>query len=661
MLLSYGVLAFAAHPLPSVLILVATFYHPAVGLMGLTGNVFASLTARWFGANRDVWNAGIFGISGMLVGLAIGMHSEFTVRMMVFLIVGASAAGFLSVFLGSLFAKRDLPILSIAFMLVIWPLLLVIGRGSIHNELSTIPFLQLTNDWLHTHLRSELFTYINMFGTILFQENLLSGLLVIIAISLYSRISMAFTLVGGAIGILTYSFLHGSLDGFQGLNYVLTALAFGGYFVVPNRHGAILTVIAVVLVGMLDYSAGHFLNEIRYTGGRGLPTFVFAFNTITILFLYPLKVSALAQTQKRLIPVPLYVIKNPEANMHWYRRWIVQSSVQKTLLTLPFMGRWTVLQGNDGEWTHKDLGKYAWDFVVTGSDGKQFSGFGLKVEDFHSFGLPVLAPAPGTVYAVNSLIADNPPRSSNTEQNWGNYIIINHGNGEFSELSHFKQGSITVVPGQYVERGQIIGYCGNSGRSAAPHIHFQLQDSPELGARSLPVKFSEAMVNGKIQVNSVPDKDDGVATVSIEKEAEWTLLGKETETWKFDCRMGMARFTETLEFSTDLYGLPAILSKNHYLWYILDKPNFVEVIPDYKTFPSLLSPSGWMRAVGESMILPKRLRTGLTWDGGKVLNKEGDIWTVESTGRTITIDSTKERILKIEIPGHPSFRFESKP
>ncbi|MEK6557111.1 MAG: M23 family metallopeptidase, partial [Candidatus Margulisiibacteriota bacterium] len=39
--------------------------------------------------------------------------------------------------------------------------------------------------------------------------------------------------------------------------------------------------------------------------------------------------------------------------------------------------------------------------------------------------------------------------------------------------------------GQYVKKGEIVGYCGNSGRSAEPHLHFQIQATPLVGSRTL--------------------------------------------------------------------------------------------------------------------------------------------------------------------------------
>ncbi len=674
-LLGYGVLAFAAHPVPSLLILIATFYHPVVGVMGLAGSIVSNVTARWMGANEDIWRTGVFGTNGLLVGLALGMHGDPSLIMILYLLVGSVVAGIVSVFVGNKFLKNDLPILSLPFMMLIWPLLLLVGvTGQDNSAFAVVPWLRVADQWLYNHLSIEFFQFVKMFGNILFQENMLSGVLVFIAIALYSRISLLFGILGGVLGILTYLLLHGTLADFNGLNYILTALAFGGFFIIANRHAILMVIIAVISAGMLDYAAGSFLEMTTNPDLETLPTLVLAFNLVTLIFLYPIKKIALARRDLNLIPVPLSVVKSPEANLNWLRRWQSQRFRQQTVLSLPFTGTWSVLQGHDGEWTHKARGRYAWDFVVRGSDGKQSSGYGLSATDFHAFGLPVIAPAPGTIVDLENSIPDNAPRTSNTENNWGNYVVIDHGNSEYTELSHFKQGSLMVYLGQKVERGQLLGYCGNSGRSAVPHIHMQLQEGPKPGAQSIRARIAEAVVNGRLTVHSLPRKDDTLAPPEIDAATTWTLLGKEDESWVFRVKLGVLSFRETLRFSTDYYGAPAILGKNHFLWRIVDRPGFIEITPDYKTFPSLLAPSGWMKTVGESLVLPKQLKDGLTWtvtdpqgEGvsgnpveGRVTRTGDGLWTIAYPDKTITVHAELQAILNVRLKKNPGFRFELK-
>ena len=55
---------------------------------------------------------------------------------------------------------------------------------------------------------------------------------------------------------------------------------------------------------------------------------------------------------------------------------------------------------------------------------------------------------------------------------WGNYVVINHGDGYSSLYAHM-QGLIVNV-GDYVKQGQTIGYVGSTGLSTGPHLHFTI-------------------------------------------------------------------------------------------------------------------------------------------------------------------------------------------
>lgn len=54
----------------------------------------------------------------------------------------------------------------------------------------------------------------------------------------------------------------------------------------------------------------------------------------------------------------------------------------------------------------------------------------------------------------------------------GNFIVIDHGNGFRSKYAHLKKS--LVQKGASVERGQVIGLVGNSGRSTGPHVHYEI-------------------------------------------------------------------------------------------------------------------------------------------------------------------------------------------
>ena len=55
----------------------------------------------------------------------------------------------------------------------------------------------------------------------------------------------------------------------------------------------------------------------------------------------------------------------------------------------------------------------------------------------------------------------------------GNTIMINHQDGYISRYLHME--SFAVANGEWVAAGQIIGYCGTTGGSSGPHLHFEIQ------------------------------------------------------------------------------------------------------------------------------------------------------------------------------------------
>ena len=71
----------------------------------------------------------------------------------------------------------------------------------------------------------------------------------------------------------------------------------------------------------------------------------------------------------------------------------------------------------------------------------------------------------------------------------GNFVVLQHRANEYSAYFHLKPG-LAVRQGMSVRAGQPIGYCGNSGNSREPHLHWQLQDGPDpLRANGLPARF----------------------------------------------------------------------------------------------------------------------------------------------------------------------------
>ena len=84
---------------------------------------------------------------------------------------------------------------------------------------------------------------------------------------------------------------------------------------------------------------------------------------------------------------------------------------------------------------------------------------------FH-YGVDLAAPKGTPIYATRA----GTVTIARYDSSAGNYVQINHGDGYKSVYMHMTKDTVSV--GQYVSQGQVIGYCGSTGASTGPHLHF---------------------------------------------------------------------------------------------------------------------------------------------------------------------------------------------
>lgn len=117
------------------------------------------------------------------------------------------------------------------------------------------------------------------------------------------------------------------------------------------------------------------------------------------------------------------------------------------------------------QWKVFGTGTYIWP--VNGRCITQlYNGFHPAIDVSSSEGSPVYASDTGTVTYASF--------AAGTYYDYGNLIVINHGNGFETFYAHLS--SIGVFPGQTITQGEFIGFTGNTGRSSGPHIHFEIRD-----------------------------------------------------------------------------------------------------------------------------------------------------------------------------------------
>ena len=102
------------------------------------------------------------------------------------------------------------------------------------------------------------------------------------------------------------------------------------------------------------------------------------------------------------------------------------------------------------------------------------SGFGYRIDPFTKkrrfhYGMDFTAKRGTPVYATGNGIVK---RADNRSSGYGKHIRIDHGFGYVSLYAHLTK--YNVRRGQKVKRGDIIGYVGNTGRSAGPHLHYEI-------------------------------------------------------------------------------------------------------------------------------------------------------------------------------------------
>jgi len=191
----------------------------------------------------------------------------------------------------------------------------------------------------------------------------------------------------------------------------------------------------------------------------------------------------------------------------------IRSDTARTRLVLPLTGTWFAAVGPTLHTAHR-WGlpeEFGFDFVQLGEGTSTHRGSGARFADYYAYGATVRAAAAGRVLAAVADIPEDPAvlrNPTDTAESYGqrvqqlqtellrrggaagNYVLIDHGNSEYSLYAHLQPASVSVKPGDDVKGGQSIGRLGSSGNSTEPHLHFQLCDRPEpLDCAGIPIAF----------------------------------------------------------------------------------------------------------------------------------------------------------------------------
>jgi len=514
---AYAHLLLSRSPVVGVLLMTATSLVPRMFVAGLLSVAVMHGATRILGLRHDLLRSSSFSYNALLVGLGIAAHAEPTVSTLVLGIAALSLCLFLTTFLyGWLELKHAIPVLT-------WPFL-----GAMYVVLGTLPWLGVPAP---SHEASTLLAnsvpplaraYLETLGALLFLPRVDVGLIVLAALWSASRISSLLSLLGFLLAheLGTHLLVWGDphLSTSLNLNAVLIAIALGGHWFVPSRSSFLLAALGSLLTAVCGLSLWE-----RFSS-YGTPLLILPFNATLPLLLVCMRARARDGSPKSVDFMP----GTPEQNLQYYRTKQARfGAVQGVRFALPFRGSWTCTQGVLGRHTHQGAFQHALDFEVKDQEGRSYRGEGRTPAEYFCYRLPVLAPAAGTVVKVVDHLPDNEIGESDLTHSWGNAVILHHGPGLYSCVCHLAPGTITVREGQYVPLGEVLGLSGSSGRSPVPHLHFQLQATPELGAHTIPIELHDIVLTSeaapRICSRAVPQEGQCVRNLEADVDKDKLL------------------------------------------------------------------------------------------------------------------------------------------
>jgi len=500
---SYSQIFFSNNKLLSLLVLMVSFIDFYAGISGLISIVITNATAFLLGLDKHKIAQGYYGFNSLLVGLGIGIYFNMSEATILIVFLASIISLLTAVAAEAVFGKYSLPYLSIPFVFTLWIISIATREFSVlgisirgvysYNDLFALGGKNLTDayEWGNNiSLPKSIRIYFLSLGAIVFQNNLIAGIILAVAIFVYSRIAFVLTIVGFYVAYVFYQILGADINemyyGYIGFNFILTAIALGGYYLMPNKFSFVAVVIIIPVVSIITIALSQIFIVFQ------LPIYSLPFNVVVLMCLNILKY----RTRNFNTLQPVYIQHHsPEKNLYSIMNYQKRFKNDAHLpILLPFHGAWKVTQGHNGEITHKNNWRHAWDFEIVDQSGKSYKNSGDYPEDYYCYNKNILASADGVVEEVVDGIPDNIIGSQNLRQNWGNTIIIKHYEALYSKYSHIKQGSIKVKKGQLVKAGDILAQVGNSGRSPVPHLHFQLQANPYIGSETISYPFSSYVI-----------------------------------------------------------------------------------------------------------------------------------------------------------------------
>jgi len=165
----------------------------------------------------------------------------------------------------------------------------------------------------------------------------------------------------------------------------------------------------------------------------------------------------------------LVIVQNPDQRMS--RPMPFDILTQGYKLPMPAGVPWVLTQGPHGTFSHWGNALYAYD--IAPRSGRCLVAMKAGIAYTHDLGLA----------------------QDHRHRSFGNYITIDHGDGEYSHYAHLASGTFIVENGQRVEQGQALAIAGNSGYTLGEgggyHVHVSVTRALPISSPGIPFQFED--------------------------------------------------------------------------------------------------------------------------------------------------------------------------
>ncbi|HQO08661.1 MAG TPA: urea transporter [Clostridiales bacterium] len=561
---AYSNLFFIRNRFVGLLLFAATLFNKNIAVLGLFSLLTALIFTRFIGIKNDDPVNRLISYNSLLTGFAAGFLFKITALSVLFACGMSIFTVLLTYTLSSaLYLYFRLPVLNIPF--TISAMIIYLASGKYSNLIVDSFYKQeyFNIEGIPAFIQGLL----RAAGILIFMPYDIIGIILLTAVLIYSRITFFTAVLSYYAGIYFLALLKGSVPlaflEVSSFNFILVGMSLGGMFLIPSKRTYLLTLSAVLTsVFVIDAASAFWVSF-------GIPVFTLPFNLTVLLYIYVLG-------SVKYVMMNNTNLEQPERSLDDHLNYKNRFDWTTPAINLPFFGKWTVYQSFDGDWTHKGLWRYAYDFVIK-ENGKTFKNEGKDKQDYLCYGKPVVSPVDGTVIEVYDEAEDNEIGEVDKINNWGNYIIIYFYPGYYVELSHLKKDSAKVKKNDQVSKGQLLAECGNSGYSPEPHLHVQVQYSHLIGSAGMEFVFNSFKVNDLNLDPRYLKKGDEVTALApsktltrimqfiLDDEFKFSVFEDDIRTGELICEVKME--TDGTYYFSD--------GKNNRLYFGNDKDRFV--------------------------------------------------------------------------------------